>query len=644
MIESIRFKFGPTPGAEPTSFRPGPMTVIVGPNNSGKSLTLRELKKSLSEKIPDWSDKKWLVLADIAPGLPEAGPTHDGMVEEVEKDFAPLRNLDFGDPGLEFLFNLVGGRSEELGDLPPLLLEAVKRVLMLLSKRKIAMQLASDGKLSNPITSMETLVPASPTVEPTDMDDIILGKLDEIVGLLKQSHKGLLHLLNNVQQRPARDLILSGIVNLRGYFEHIQGPVAFLDGKTRLSLIQPERTGSLRTRRSEEGMLMSLRNDRKQLDRLRKYVLDAFGRYAVLDILDLQELKLVLSDAPPPANIEDRLDDEARAYFQKCTELSEFSDGVRTYIGLHAHLLSQDCNYAMIDEPEAFLHPPLARRLGANLTSLAAERGTYIFAATHSPDFVMGCLSTGHPVNIIRLGYKDGHGSARLLDPARLAEMMQDPLVRSTGALSALFHEAVVLCEGPSDRVFYSEINERLVRHDASYPRRMQSCLFLEVGGKEAVPKVFEPLIRTGVPVACVIDLDLLNAANVLNKLLKARGAHDTLVSSLTNMRGQVLTIFKDRKDLLKRGGIAALTDPAERAALQTFLDNLARFGIFLPERGEVETWLPALGCLGVGKSGWLPAILEKMGTTDGGLAPAPDDVWAFLRRLAAWLDQPLAP
>lgn len=641
MLKRIHFKFGPTPDSAPTSFEPGPMTVIVGPNNSGKSLTLRELNKSLSKGTPDWADKQWLVLAGIDPGLPEFGPTYERMVQEVDKDFAQLRELNIGDPGLEFLFSLVGGRSSELGDLPPLLMDAIKRVLMLLSKRKIAMQLASDGKLSSPVYSADETVVPVPTVEPTDMDNIILGKIDEVVALLKQSHKGLLHLLGNVQQRPAVDLIRTGVVDLRGYFELIQGPVAFLDGKTRLSLIQSERTGSLRGRRSESGMLMSLRNDRKQLERLRKYVFDAFGRHAVLDILDLHELKLVLSDEAPPPGVEDRLDEEAQAFLQRCSGLSEFSDGVRTYIGLHAHLLSQDCSYAMIDEPEAFLHPPLARRLGANLTSLAAERRRYIFAATHSPDFVMGCLSTGQPVNIIRLGYKDGRGSARLLDPDRLAKMMKDPLVRSTGALSSLFHEAVVLCEGPSDRGFYSEINDRLVRHDPSYPRRMQSCLFMEVGGKEAVPKVFEPLTRTGVPLACVIDLDLLNTANVLNKLLSARGVHESIITSLSQMRGNVLTIFRDRKDKLKKGGIAALTDPAEREALQTFLDTLARFGIFLPERGEVETWLPELGCLNVGKSGWLPAIMEKMGMTDGGLGPAQNDVWAFLRKIASWLDRP---
>lgn len=638
MIKSITFKFGPTADAPPATFRPGPMTLIVGPNNSGKSLTLRELRKSLERGSHDWDSDDWHIIGDIEPGLPVSGRIRDNIQQAVEQDFGQLRGLKFEDETLDLLFGFIKSRGKEFGDISPHLLEAIKQVLALLSKRKVIERLVSQGRLR---ANFAERIPQDPFVPSMDME-MLLRNLYDLIELFRHSHQDILQLIRTVGDRPAEALVQDGLVNLRGYFEHIKGPAAFLDGTHRLSLIQSERTSSVRGRRADGGLLMALRNDRAQLDRLRKYTLEAFGKHAALDILDLHQLKLVLSDAPLPPGIEDRLDDEARAFFRNASDMDDFSDGVRSYIGLHAHLLGQDCRYAMIDEPEAFLHPPLARRLGANMTSLAAERGTYIFAATHSPDFVMGCLSTGHPVNIVRLGYKDGRGSARILDPGRLADMMEDPLVRSTGALSALFHEAVVLCEGPSDRVFYSEINDRLARHEPTYPRRMQSCLFMEVGGKDAIPKVFEPLVRTGVPVACVIDLDLLNSTHILSRLLKARGAHDSIVASYTNMRANVLTIFRDRKDLLKKGGIAALSDPAERKAVQTFIDNLADFGIFLPEHGQVESWLPALGCLSVGKADWLPTILEKMGMTDTGLTPGQDDVWIFLQKIAAWLDQPL--
>ncbi|MBL9100167.1 MAG: AAA family ATPase [Myxococcales bacterium] len=615
------------------------MTVIVGPNNSGKSLSLRELNKSLTHGRHDWSEDKWKVIGDIEPELPSSGAVRTAIENELEKDFAPFNSLELKDDGLAFLFSLVTS-NQNFGDLPPLLMEAVKHLLVLLAKRKVAENLEREGKLY-PLASKAVENLPEITVKPDNLDDLIRQKLDEVVEMIKNSHEGLLNLLSSVRGQSPAVLAQGGFVNLRGYFNHIQGTVAFLDGKTRLSLINPESTASMRRRNVDGGTLMRLRNDRAQMNRLRSYVFDAFGLHAALDILEMSQIKLVLSQLPLPDGIEDHLDDEARTFFAAATDLGEFSDGVRTYIGLHAHLLSQDCRYAMIDEPEAFLHPPLARRLGANLTSLAAERGTYVFAATHSPEFLMGCLSTGHPVNVVRLGYKNGQGSARVLDPERLKEIMQDPLLRSSGTLSALFHEAVVICEGASDRAFYSEINNRLIRHERDYPRRMQSSLFIDVIGKASISRAVDGLKHMGVPVASIIDLDILKDTKVLNKILMAIGLHKTEADSLSNMRGNVMMLFTDRKDLLKKGGVQALAKPDERAAVQRFIDNMGDTGIFVPAGGELETWLIDLGVSDVDKSDWPAAIFEKMGTMDEGVKPAAGDVWAFMRTIARWLDQP---
>lgn len=642
MLKTIRFKSGPTRDAELTSIDPGPMTILVGPNNAGKSLTLRELQQSLAKGRTDWADSTWRIIADIEPELPGEGATRREIEQAVESDFAPFRSLVLEDNGLEFLFSLAAG-SRAIADIPPQVLDTVKHVVMLLSKRKVAERLERAGKLHAQSTvQSEEAAPAAPQIELTNFDEIIRQKLDEVVTLLKQYYNGLLCVIKNVHEHTPAALIARGIVNLRGYFEHIQGPVAFLDGKTRLSLIQTERTVSLRSSSSSRGgMLMALRNDRPRMERLRSYILDAFGLHAALDILDLQELKLVLSEIPLPEGVEDRIDDQARAFFGQTSDLTEFSDGVRTYIGLHAQLLSESCNYAMIDEPEAFLHPPLARRLGANLTSLAAERKTYVFAATHSPDFLMGCLSTGHPVNIVRLGYKHGQGSSRVLDPARLTEMMQDPLLRSTGTLSALFHSAAIVCEGAKDRAFYGEINDRLVRFLPAYPRLMQSCQFIDTNGKQAIWRVFSYLRAMGIPTACVIDLDILkgdsNGKDVLSPILASIGVAKEAISSLCQMRANVAKIFDNRKDLFKSGGLRGL-NAADTDAVQLFMDAVERYGIFVVGCGQLENWLPHLD-ITVNKSDWLPAMFERMGPLEGGLKPEEGDVWDFIRRIATWLD-----
>src|SRR5688500_17856302 len=48
MLKTPLLKFGSGEPDEPLGFSPGPMTVFVGPNNSGKSLALREVEELIS--------------------------------------------------------------------------------------------------------------------------------------------------------------------------------------------------------------------------------------------------------------------------------------------------------------------------------------------------------------------------------------------------------------------------------------------------------------------------------------------------------------------------------------------------------------------------------------------------------------------
>jgi predicted ATPase len=45
------------------------------------------------------------------------------------------------------------------------------------------------------------------------------------------------------------------------------------------------------------------------------------------------------------------------------------SDGVQAFVGIVCAVLWGDYRAILIDEPEAFLHPPLARKLGRQLTT-----------------------------------------------------------------------------------------------------------------------------------------------------------------------------------------------------------------------------------------------------------------------------------
>ena len=51
MIKNITLKFGSSPGSNPINIPTAPVTIFVGPNNSGKSLILNEMHNFCSKGL-----------------------------------------------------------------------------------------------------------------------------------------------------------------------------------------------------------------------------------------------------------------------------------------------------------------------------------------------------------------------------------------------------------------------------------------------------------------------------------------------------------------------------------------------------------------------------------------------------------------
>ncbi len=330
--------------------------------------------------------------------------------------------------------------------------------------------------------------------------------------------------------------------------------------------------------------------------------------------------------------------ERARRFHSQATEISEFSDGVGAYTGLTAAVLCSDFKVMLVDEPEAFLHPPLARRLGRTLAELASERDGNVFASTHSSEFVMGAVQSGTPVNIVRLTFRNNTPTATLLEATDLRSLMRDPLLRSTGVLAALFHEGAVVGEGDRDRAFYQEINERLL---AEKSKGADDCLFLNAHNKQTLRRIIRPLREMGIPVAAIADVDIIKP-NGLKDLLEDAFVPPELVTSLGQLRGGIFHAFGAKQADMKRGGINLLDAQAKESA-GSLLNQLSEYGIFVVPGGEVESWLPELG-VGVPKEEWLSAIFERMGTDPNHadyVHPASGGVWDFVRKIAHWIGNP---
>jgi len=556
MLEKITLKSSSSATRPATAFNPGAVTVLVGPNNSGKTLFLQEVEPMLSQptqtgtriigqvvakKVPDKA------VADLIAARGQVNLEREQRTNrEAEVEVATVNRLRPQGGGA------IGGEQ--------------------FSFRKV------DGAWS-------------------------LGGADETNRLA----------------------VLFTLL---------------LDGRTRLALLDQKQTSSTYAPPPDHlAVLFREHVVRRELARLTH---DAFGEYLTIDATSMQYLSVQLSRSKPPDDPELEISPThpvSRAFHKGARPIGQFSDGVKAYIGILAAVIATEFRLILIDEPEAFLHPMLSQRLGRHLGEIAKQRDGGIIAATHDADFLMGAVQSGAPVTVVRLTYSADTATSRVLEHVQLKELMMDPLLRSTGVLRALFHAGAVVCEADADRAFYQECNERLLTFDR--PTAAADTLFLGLNGKDVIHRVVAPLRAMGIPAAALVDVDILKK-DALIRLLKAAcvppGELPQFEQQLDNAQQEFVAAGVDPDaDGLKK--IAGKLPPAALALLA----EAAKYGVFVVPVGEVENWLPGLGVT-VRKKRWLPAIFAAMKddpAVPGYVKPGADDVWQFLRSIAAWIGNP---
>lgn len=421
----------------------------------------------------------------------------------------------------------------------------------------------------------------------------------------------------------------------RQFSQHFAtGRILSLDGPSRIGLAQPQPRGDLKTPNSAFAKLFV--NDKKR-QTLRDLLLDATGMYFALDATVGDQLHVRFGNSAPP--YERLLDDNTLEYMRAAKGYDSYSDGIKAFTGILIQLHAGAPQIISVDEPEAFLHPSLAFKLGKELARGAAEEGKQIFASTHSAQFLMGAISSGAEVNIVRLTYQNGTGTARLLPSDQLRTLMCDPLLRSVGVLDGLFFDAVLVGEANADRAFYQEINERLL--SSGDGRGAPRTLFLNADNKQTIPRIVLPLRRLGIPAVGVVDIDVLKDGGTdWVRQLRAIGVPPSEERAYSDRRGAVLTsLAATGKDFKKAGGLALLNGK-ELEAAQNLLQDLARYGLFVVPSGEVESWLAKLE-VDRSKHKWLRSIFEKMGSDPNSpsyVRPEDGDVWGFVGEIAGWM------
>lgn len=473
--------------------------------------------------------------------------------------------------------------------------------------------------------NIEKYKPSAPSNAP--VGHVFLGRLSPAGGRQQQqfSEEDLIRIVNDKAEKRwmATQYGKWGVVRL--------------DGRSRFNLTNDVSAGDILG--PPQNILMHLFKNDDDRHKVRSLIKEAFGVNFVVDPTSLGNLRIRLSAAEPLTD-EQSLNEAARSFHSNAIHIKDASDGVQAFTGIVTAVCSGEFHTILVDEPEAFLHPPLARKLGKNLAELASQRGGCLMASTHSADFLMGCVQASSSVQVVRLEYSNGKSSGRKIDPEILQSFFKKPLMRSSNVVSGLFHDGVVVCESDNDRAFYAEIYHRLLEQNSELP----SILFVNAQNKQTIRDIIGPLRRFGVPSAAIVDIDLvkdggstwtgwLTAANIPTALHNGYGQLRSAINSSLSATG---------KNMSADGGLNILGDEDKAAAEQLF-QNIEQYGIFPIHRGELEAWLPELGVPGK-KTDWTIAMLERLGSDPTDMEyvkPADDDVWEFLRKIVSWIHDP---
>lgn len=384
----------------------------------------------------------------------------------------------------------------------------------------------------------------------------------------------------------------------------------------------------------------------------------AFGEDLVLHRNAGNQVPLYTGIRPIPKEGQDRLSYEYIQEIEKLAVLHSQGDGMRSFAGILLSVSVGRESILLIDEPEAFLHPPQARLLGRMLIEdKPVDR--QLFIATHSGDILRGVLdATRNNVRVVRIRRDGDINLARELNHSKIAELWNDPLLRYSNILDGLFHEKVIVAEGDSDARFYSAVTDAVIKVKNSDLRR-PDLMFTHCGGKHRLKVVIRALREVDVPITAITDFDILNDEHPLRDIVEAAGGDWTEIQSdwkevkaaIESKKPELNAneVKKEIKDILDRITENIFPDSAKQSIQRIFrrsspwaaaktagksyvpsgqqtkaynrlISNLKKLGIFVVEEGEMESFVRSIGDHG---SEWVNEVIKLDLATDPELEDA---------------------
>ena len=400
--------------------------------------------------------------------------------------------------------------------------------------------------------------------------------------------------------------------------------------------------------------------------KISEYFQRAFGEALIVYRAGGNRLPLFVGDRLVPECGEDRI---SNSYLERlrasAKPLNEQGDGMRSFASVIVHLLAPITpSILLLDEPEAFLHPPQARLLGEIIAREKSPRAQ-LFVATHSPDVLQGLINVAPDhLRVLRI-QRDGYvNRVKELDKELVKQISVDPLMKYSSVLSGVFHERVIICEADADCMFYSSLLDIPNVHGERQP----DVLFVHANGKGRVAALAKTLVALDVPVDVVVDIDILNDTVVLERVLDSLDGDSAAVLPLAqavraaieqhkpwlnagelrneierivvevpstgefpkSSRANIEALFRKASpwDVVKGGGKSAIPSGQSTQEFQKLQKLCKKIGLWIVPVGGLEGF-----CKSVGNHGprWVQQVIEERDlATDPGLEQAR----AFMREI----------
>ena len=403
--------------------------------------------------------------------------------------------------------------------------------------------------------------------------------------------------------------------------------------------------------------------EKKLSERFRK----AFGVDLIVHRNAGNQVPLYVGPRPVSEAGEDRI---SRSYLDRLERLPQLhtqGDGMRSFAGVLLNTFVGTESILLIDEPEAFLHPPQARLLGR---MLAADKPAHrqLFVATHSGDVLRGLLDGNRGnVRVVRIRREGDVNPVKELEPSEVSRLWTDPLLRASNILDGVFHERVVVTEADGDARFFSAVSDALYDGPRAHERK-PDVMFTHVNGKSRLDLVVRSLRALDVPVRAVADFDVLNGDDPLAKLVRAAGGGwdslrprvnvvksavdqtrppktaaevkaeiEGILSGVSTaafpkgVKSRIEAVLRDTSPLAtaKRGGRSSLPGGDAIKAYDSLTAELRSIGIFVVDVGELERFDPSVAGHG---PDWVNEVLAKDLGADPAFHAAREFVGALLR------------